>query len=51
MRKLRYYRYFGKFYEFEGMLGWMPFYKVLILVLRGDYSKVEWIPQSMVRFK
>lgn len=51
MRHLKHYRYLGKFYEYEGMLGWMPLHKVLILALRGDYSIVKWVPQSMVRFR
>lgn len=50
MRNLKYYRYLGKFYEYEGKLGWMPFYKVFMTFAWGHYSTIKWVPQSMVRF-
>lgn len=48
--KLKTVRYFGSFYEFEGGLGWMPFWKVWIIKHLSDV-KINWIPQSRVKFE
>ena len=47
--KLRTVRYFGSFYEYNGGLGWMPFWRVWVIKLFSNV-KVNWVPQSKVRF-
>ena len=47
--KLRTVRYFGSFYEYNGGLGWMPFWRVWIIKLFSNVQ-VNWVPQSKVRF-
>lgn len=49
--KLKTARYFGKFYEFEDGLGWMPFYKVAMIRFMGHYNSIKWVPQKMVNFE
>ena len=47
--KLKNVRYFGRFYEFEGQLGWMPWYKALITMIVAP-NMVKWISQKNVNF-
>ncbi len=47
--KLKYIFRFGSFYEYEGKLGWMPFYKVWIVKAISD-APIKWIPHSQIRF-
>ncbi len=47
--KLKTIRYFGSFYEYDGGLGWMPFWKVWIIKYIYNVP-INWIPQSEVRF-
>lgn len=50
MIKLKNVRYFGRFYEYDGKLGWMPFYKVAMIYIMGFQNNVKWIPQEMIKF-
>ena len=47
--KLRYVFWLGSFYEYEGQLGWMPFYKVWIVKAVSD-APIKWIPYSQIKF-
>lgn len=42
---------FGKFYEYENQLGWMPFYKVFLIILFGYYDTIQWVPYNQVIFE
>ena len=51
--KLKYARYFGQFYEYQGQLGWMPWYKAIITdfhLMLSPMKDFKWIPQRMVTF-
>ncbi len=47
--KLKYVRYFGRFYEVNGRLGWMPWHKALIVMLYQP-AELKWVSQSDTRF-
>lgn len=49
--KLNTIRYFGRFYTYNGELGWMPLHKVAIVSLMGKSSEVDWVKQSEVKFQ
>lgn len=42
-------RYFGRFYTFEGKLGWLPLHKALFVMLCGSPRDFMWIKQSQVK--
>lgn len=52
MIKLKTIRYFGSFYEYDGHLGWMPFWKVWItkIIAKQTDIEIKWVPQSLVKF-
>lgn len=45
--KLKYVRYFGKFYEHENKLGWMPFYQVILCEILAK-GRVKWLKHKDV---
>jgi hypothetical protein len=47
--KLKTVRYFGSFYEWDGGLGWMPFWRVWIIKYVYNVP-IHWVPQSEVHF-
>ena len=47
--KLKNIRYFGRFYEFEGQLGWLPWHKVLVVMVLNP-NGVKWVSQKDVKF-
>lgn len=46
--KLKTFRYFGSFYEYEGQLGWMPFWRVAFVKLTAP-NEVLWVKQNKVK--
>ena len=48
--RLKSIRYFGSFYEYNGGLGWMPFWKVWIIKYFSTFP-IKWVPQSQVHFR
>lgn len=47
--KMKYVRWFGSFYEHEGNLGWMPFWKVAVIKVVAP-NAVNWVRQREVTF-
>ena len=47
--KLKHIMWFGSFYEWEGKLGWMPFYKVWIVKTISN-APIKWIPYNQIKF-
>lgn len=43
-------RYFGKFYEYEGNLGWLPYHKAIIVKLHPPKTDFRWVKQSEIQF-
>ena len=48
--KLKMIRYFGKFYECDGHLGWLPMHQAIVAMIVGLPEGIEWVPQKMVKF-
>ena len=47
--KLKYWQYFGQFYEHEGKIGWMPWYKAIIAKMIAPDS-CTWLKYSDIKF-
>jgi prenyltransferase beta subunit len=42
-------RYLGKFYEYEGGLGWMPLHRAIFCSIVTPHQ-IHWVKQSDVKF-
>ena len=47
--KLKHICWHGNFYEHEGHLGWMPFYKAWVVKIFAP-NAVKWVPHKQVKF-